>query len=107
MKSILVVFGAIALILIALLVSNIFKRHGVVLHNSVNDSGDDLINKADWESELNKCSLLNGCEGNNKMRLYLGGSGDDMFSQKETALEVIELSGKTNPNVLYLSLIHI
>ncbi len=102
MKSIIVVFGAISIILIAILVSNIFKRHGVVLHNSANNSEDDLINKADWESELNKCSLLNGCEGNNKMRLYLGGSGDDMFSQKETALEVIELSGKTNPNVLYI-----
>ena len=70
MNSILVVFGAIVVILITILVFNIFKRHGIVLYNDSNDSGNDLINKADWESELNKCSLLNGCEGNNKMRLY-------------------------------------
>ena len=37
-----------------------------------------------------------------KRKIYAAGSGEDMFSQPETAMEVIELSGKEQPNVLYI-----
>jgi len=35
-------------------------------------------------------------------KIYAAGSGEDMFSQEETAREVIDLGGKENPNVLYI-----
>ena len=37
-----------------------------------------------------------------RLKLYAAGSGEDMMSQPETAAEIIELSGKTTPHVLYL-----
>ena len=36
------------------------------------------------------------------LRIYAAGSGEDMMSQPETAAEIIELSGKPAPHVLYL-----
>ena len=35
-------------------------------------------------------------------KIYAAGSGEDMFSQEETAREVINLGGKENPNILYI-----
>jgi len=37
-----------------------------------------------------------------KAKLYFAGSGSAMFSEMETAMEVIDLSGKPEPNVLYI-----
>jgi len=36
------------------------------------------------------------------MKIYAGGSGEDMLSQPETAVEIIALSQKDRPSVLYL-----
>ena len=36
------------------------------------------------------------------LRVYAAGSGHDMFSLPQTAAEVIALTGKTTPSVLYL-----
>jgi dipeptidase E len=57
-----------------------------------------------WESSRSKDSLLSNFNitGKDGIRLYLGGSGDDMFSQKKTAEEVIQLSGKPHPTILYI-----
>ena len=36
------------------------------------------------------------------LRVYAAGSGHDMFSLKQTAAEVIAMTGKATPIVLYL-----
>ncbi len=56
------------------------------------------------KTEYSEYNLLSNSNTYKKcgIKLYLGGSGDDMFSQKNTAKEVIILSGKPNPNVLYI-----
>jgi dipeptidase E len=61
-----------------------------------------LVKEKTWETELSNCSLLNQNKVGSNLKLYLGGSGDDMFSQEQTAKEVINLAGKSNPNVLYI-----
>ena len=58
-----------------------------------------------WSLDRKKCTIDNfDCEAQSlaPMKIYAGGSGEDMLSQPETASEIIALSEKERPNVLYL-----
>ena len=65
------------------------------INDSATSGGKESIKCSMSDFDCNAQSLSN-------IKIYAGGSGEDMFSQPETAKEIIQLSGKSRPNVLYL-----
>jgi len=101
----------IALLVISIVLLFLIERY---INVNSNDSVDAV--KTTIDSKINdngsfgaggniKCSMSDfdcNAQSLSNMKIYAGGSGEDLFSQPETAKEIIELSGKSQPNVLYL-----
>jgi dipeptidase E len=89
------VIGLILLAIIIVIGTLIIKNNSNLLKNDNTEQQVNQDSEKETEPSYSPVSLRN-------IRLYLGGSGDDMFSQEETAREVIALSKLSKPKVLYI-----
>jgi dipeptidase E len=73
----------------------------VVLCSGVCD-GTKVVRNILNSEEIINCSLINSTSRSQPRKIYAAGSGLDMLSQPDTISEIIALSGKEKPNVLYI-----